>query len=136
MPETPQTLCEAIVAQAADAIIYADTRGAVQVWNEAAETLFGFTASEVRGQSLDLIIPEHLRERHWSAFDRALETGRTKYAGKAMVTRATHKSGARLYVNLSFALVKDEAGQVVGSVAIGRDVTAEREAQRTAKVGV
>jgi PAS domain S-box-containing protein len=122
-------LLAAIVEQAPDAIIFADREGLIRVWNRGAERVFGHTATEVTGRSLDVIIPERLRGAHWDGFNAALATGRTKYDGRALTTRSMHKDGSRLYVDLSFALVRDGAGAIVGALAIGRDCTARHEAQ-------
>ena len=120
----------AIVEQAPDAIIFADREGAIRVWNRASERLFGYAAAEVTGRSLDVIIPERLRKAHWDGFNAALASGRTKFDGRALTTRSTHKDGTRLYVDLSFALVTDGNGGVVGALAAGRDCTARHDAQR------
>jgi PAS domain S-box-containing protein len=113
-------LFQAIVEQAPDAVIFADREGAIRVWNRAAETVFGYSAAEVLGGSLDLIIPERLRTAHWNGFREAIRTGRTKHAGRALTTRSMHKDGTRLYLDVSFSLVRDSAGAVVGALAIGR----------------
>jgi PAS domain S-box-containing protein len=117
-------LFQAIVERAPDAIIFADRDGAIRVWNRGAETLFGYSAAEVLGNSLDVIIPERLRQAHWEGFRRAVDSGQTKYGGRVLTTRSVHKNGTKLYVDLSFGLVSDEAGAVVGAFAIGRDCTA------------
>ncbi|HTP94542.1 MAG TPA: PAS domain S-box protein [Burkholderiales bacterium] len=114
---------QAIVEQAPDAVIFADRDGLIRVWNRAAEAVFGYTAGEVIGKSLDLIIPERLRAAHWEGFRRAIESGRTKHSGKAMTTRSMHKDGGKLYLDVSFGLVRDAAGEVVGALAIGRPGT-------------
>ncbi len=116
-------LFEAIVAQVADGIIFADRQGAIRLWNAGAEAIFGYAADEVIGQSLNLIIPERLRSAHWAAFDKAVEIGSTKSGRKVMATRSMHKDGSKLYVELSFALVTEGTGAVVGAVAMARDVT-------------
>ncbi|MEO8847707.1 MAG: PAS domain S-box protein [Casimicrobiaceae bacterium] len=132
---TPEqyVLIAEIAEQAPDAIIYADRTGAIRYWNRAAEVLFGYSAAEALGQSLDLIVPERLRRAHWDGFNRALASGVTKYSGKAMTTRSMHKSGAKIYVDLSFGLVRDATGEVIGASAIGRDCT-ERQLARAAQV--
>ena len=112
-----------ILDDVADALIYADRSGTIIRWNRASTTLFGFTADEALGQSLDLIIPEHLREAHWRGFDAALESGTMKLAGRPTLTRAQHKDGRKLYIEMTFALVKDAGGAVLGSAAMARDVT-------------
>jgi PAS domain S-box-containing protein len=95
--------------------------------------LFGFTAEDALDQNLDLIIPEHLRAAHWRGFEAALASGRLKLAGKTTLTRALHKSGRKLYIEMTFALVRDAGGQVLGSVAMARDVTERVERDRAAR---
>ena len=125
-------LGDLIVEQTADAIIYSDRQGVIERWNAAATTMFGYAAAEAIGQSLDLIIPEHLRAAHWRGFDAAMASGTTRLHGRPTLTRAQHKSGGRLYVEMSFALVFDAAGAVIGSVAMVRDVTERMERERMA----
>lgn len=112
---------EAIVTQAPVALIVADRQGAIVVWNRACEALFGYSAAEALGQSLDLIIPAHLRAAHWAGFDKSLASGITKYAGRVMATRAAHKDGRKVYVDFSFALLKEADGTVAGAIAVGRE---------------
>ena len=116
-------LADWIVEQTTDALIYSDADGVIRRWNAAAAALFGFTAQESIGQSLDLVIPEHLRAAHWTGFRKAVATGITRLAGRPTLTRAIRKGGNKLYVEMTFALVKDDAGRVVGTVAIARDAT-------------
>ena len=117
-------LCRAIVEQAPEAIIFADRKGLIRLWNGGAVNVFGHTADEAMGQSLDIIIPERLRRAHWEGFNHAVDTGQQRYVNRVLTTRSMHKNGAKLYVDLSFALVRDEAGAVVGALAVGRDCTA------------
>ena len=116
-------LCRGIVEAASEAIIFADRDGRIRLWNRGAELVFGYTPAEVIGQSLDVIIPERLRRAHWDAYGRSLETGRTKHTDRVLTTRSMHKNGSKLYVDLSFGLVKDANGFVLGAFAIGRDCT-------------
>ena len=125
-------LADWIVEQTTDALVYSDSTGTIGRWNEAAARLFGFSAQEAVGQSLDLIIPERLRAAHWNGFRQAVASGRTRLAGRPSLTRAVHKDGRKLYVEMTFALVKAEDGQVVGSVAIARDVTERVEKEKAA----
>jgi PAS domain S-box-containing protein len=129
--EETRNLSLAIVEQTADAIIFADRQGVIRLWNPAAEAVFGFSADEVIGQSLDRIIPERLRPAHWKAFHQAIEAGCTRLGRQARLTRSVHKTGARLYVDLSFAIVRDAAGEVAGSVAVARDATDRYAAETT-----
>lgn len=115
---------ESLLEQLPDAVIVADRDGVIRSWNAAAEALFGHPASEAIGRSLDLIIPERFRAAHWSAYHRALEAGRTKYARKVLTTRSVHKSGEKVYVAMSFAILLDENGQAAGAVAVARETEA------------
>ena len=126
-------LFQAIVEQAPDAIIFADREGAIRVWNRGAEAVFGYAAAEVLGNSLDVIIPERLRRAHWEGFRRAIDTGQTKFGGRVLTTRSVHKDGSKLYVDLSFGLIRNEAGATVGALAVGRDCTA-RHIERAARL--
>ena len=126
------TVCDRIVAQMSEAVILADPAGRVILWNRGAEVLFGHPAAEAMGQSLDLIIPEDLRARHWDGYHRAVAAGHTHLGGRAVPTRAVRKDGATIYVELSFAIVRDEAGAVIGALAVGRDIT-ERYTQDKAR---
>ena len=126
-------LFRAIVDQAPVSIILADRDGVIRAWNRASEALFGFAAAEVLGRSLDVIIPERLREAHWKGYDRSLASGETKYAGRVMTTRAAHKDGRRLYVDFSFGMLKDASGAVVGAMAVGRDATERYLAQKAGR---
>lgn len=122
----PAPLCAAILNQSADAIIYANREGVIQLWNAAAEQLFGFKAAQVLGESLDVMIPERLRAPHWAGYRKAMELGLTKHSGKPMLTKALHQSGGTVYVEMSFAVVTDPEVGTLGSVAIAR---APREAK-------
>ena len=127
-------LAERIVDQVADAVIYANRAGVITRWNRASAALFGFSAQDALGQNLDLIIPEHLRAAHWRGFEAAVATGAMKLEGRPTLTRALHKSGRKLYVEMTFAIVKGEAeGEVLGSVAMARDVTERIEQERAAR---
>jgi PAS domain S-box-containing protein len=110
-----------IVEQAPDAIIFADRQGMIRSWNHGAHELFGYPPDEAIGRSLDIIIPEHLRHAHWESFGNALASGHTKHGRRALKTRATHKAGHKLYVSLTFAVVIDREGMVIGAMATARE---------------
>lgn len=129
-----------ILTDTPDALIYADKEGLIRAWNPGAEAVFGFSADEALGQSLDLIIPPHLRAAHWRGFHRAMARGVTSHGAEVRTTRGIHKDGGRkLYVDMSFGVVKDDTGVVLGSVAMARDVTerylAEKARQAAASGG-
>ena len=117
------SLSDLILEQTSDALIYANREGVIERWNQAEESMFGYTFAEAYSQSLDLIIPEHLRPAHWRGFEAAMVNGSTRLHGRPTLTRAERRSGERIYVEMSFALVTDESEKVIGSVAMARDVT-------------
>jgi PAS domain S-box-containing protein len=119
-----------LVHDAGDAVIVADSEGAIRYWNAAAERIFGRSAGEVLGASLDLIIPEPLRERHWDGFRHTMATGETRYGGKTLAVPAVRADGARISVEFTVALLRDATGAVSGIGAILRDVTAAWEERR------
>ncbi|WP_331284293.1 PAS domain S-box protein [Castellaniella denitrificans] len=131
--QEPGDLAERIVAQTTDALIYADRDGRIVRWNPAASRLFGFSPEEALGASLDLIIPEHLRAAHWAGYHAALASGRMKLQGHPTLTRGLRKDGGKCYVEMTFAMVRDDAGAAIGSVAMARDVTERVEKERAAR---
>jgi PAS domain S-box-containing protein len=110
----------AVVDQSPDAMIFADRDGLIRIWNARAEEMFGYTASEAIGRSLDLIIPPHLRAAHWRGYRAAMASGRTRLGGNAMLTRATHRDGSKVYVEVAFGIVGDKEHGVSGAVATAR----------------
>ena len=124
-----------IVADVADALIFIDTQGVIRAWNARCEALFGFSAAEALGHSVDLIIPEHLRSAHWHGFEQAMARGATRHGAEVRTTRATPKDGRRLYVDMTFSVVAGNDGQVLGSAAMARDVTERYLAERARKAG-
>ena len=96
----------------------------VRYWNTAAERVFGFRAAEALGGSLNLIIPERLRARHWAGWESTMRTGITRYAeGQLLAVPALHKDGRQISIEFSIQLLKDAEGQIEWMVAIIRDVT-------------
>lgn len=134
--ELDASLYEAIVKQAPEAVILADPRGMIRLWNASAEVVFGYDAGEVLGRSLDVIIPERLRTAHWDAFGKSLAAGATKYAGRVLTTRSMHKDGRTLYVDMSFALLRDAGGAIVGVLAFIRDCTERYLAEKALRTRV
>lgn len=124
----------AFVEAAADAIIAADVDGKIIFWNPAATRLFGFTSKETLGQSLDLIIPERFRARHWEGYRQVMATGKTKYGSDVLRVPAQHKDGKGLSIAFTVSLLDapDGGGRLIA--AIVRDETArwneERELRR------
>jgi len=120
----------ALVRDAGDAVVVADPDGTIRYWNAAAERILGHRAADAVGASLDLIIPEPLRERHWQGFAHTMATGETQYAGRTLAVPALRADGARISVEFTVALLRDAKGAVTGIGAILRDVTAGWEERR------
>ena len=119
-----------IVARTDHAVVVADADGTIRFWNPAAEAMFGHVRDDVIGQSLDLIIPAKLRDRHWDGYRRVMETGETGYAGRTLAVPALRADGTRVSVEFTVTLLPGDDGAVAGIAAIMRDVTAQWEAQR------
>jgi PAS domain S-box-containing protein len=126
-------LCRRIVEETPEAVIFTDRQGLVRLWNRAAEAMFGYSAREALGQSLDLIVPERFRARHWEGYRRVMATGVTVYGQRLLAVPAMRKDGRRISIEFSIALLKDESGAVTGAAAVVRDVTARRQAERELK---
>jgi PAS domain S-box-containing protein len=134
---SPEWLEHQIVAGSPDAILYAERDGLIRYWNAGAERIFGFPAAEALGQSLDIIVPERLRARHWEGWDHVLETGVTRYGGaETLSVPATRKDGSTLSVDFTIQMVRDEGGRILGFAAILRDVTARFEREKALKAKV
>lgn len=112
-----------IVEKARDAIIYADREGLIELWNLGAEAIFGYSAREAIGRSLDLIIPESLRQRHWEGYRQVMATGKSRYQSALLAVPALRKDGARISVEFTLVPIRDEAGQLADIAAVIRDVT-------------
>lgn len=118
-----ERLAARIVEGAADAILFADRQGNVRLWNPGAERIFGWTAAEVLGRSLDLVVPEKQRARHWTGWDRVLETGTTRYSTETLAVPALRKDGSTLSVEFTIQVLRGADGAIEGFAAILRDVT-------------
>lgn len=122
-----------IVDEARDAIIFANRDGLIELWNSGAESVFGYDAEEAIGQSLDIIIPEKLRTRHWEGYRKVMTTGLTRYDMDLLAVPATRKDGVRISVEFTIALVRSSGGEVLGSAAIIRDVTVRWQKEKELK---
>src|SRR3954468_18439450 len=130
----PAGLAEALLHSASDAIIATDRDGRITFWNPGAERIFGFTAGEATGQSLDMIIPENWGPRHWSGFRHTMVTGTSRYGhGDLLSVPGLTKEGRRISVEFTIVLLRNEALAVTGTVAVMRDVTKRFEELRELK---
>lgn len=112
-----------IVARIPDAILFADREGIIRLWNKGAERIFGFPVEAAIGQSLDLIIPEALRARHWEGYHQTMKTGMTSYGDKLLAVPGMRKDGSKVSTEFSIALLMDDQDRPIGVAAILRDVT-------------
>ncbi|MGA2903605.1 MAG: PAS domain S-box protein [Candidatus Korobacteraceae bacterium] len=122
-----QCLCESIVEQVPLAIIFGDREGIVRLWNKGAEAMFGWTAGEAVGKSMEMIIPEKHRTRHWEGYYHVMESGITKYGTSVLAVPALTKDGRRISVEFNVALLKSSDGRVLGAAASIQDVSARWE---------
>lgn len=130
---TQEWLCQQIVEGTREAIIVADRDGMIRLWNTGAEEIFGYRAEEAIGQTLDLIIPERLRQRHWEGYHKTMATGVTSYGRTLLAVPAVRKDGARISLEFSIVMVRDEAGTLFGTAALIREVTARWEQEKALK---
>jgi PAS domain S-box-containing protein len=125
---TELSIAGAILWSNSDAIVASDRDGLIRHWNPGAERMFGHAAAEALGRSLDLIIPERLRARHWEGYRHVMATGQSRYsAGALLSVPALRKDGARLSVEFTIAPIRSASGEIVGLVAVMRDATARFE---------
>jgi PAS domain S-box-containing protein len=123
-------LAQAVVREAAEAIVVSDPGGIIVLWNGGAERVFGYPAAEALGQSLDLIIPEKQRGRHWAGYDKVMATGETKYGDSLLKVPATHRDGHRMSIEFSVALLRGADGEIAGIAAVIRDASERWAADR------
>ncbi|MFL9943240.1 PAS domain-containing protein [Paraburkholderia graminis] len=130
-------LTRAILGTGSEAIIASDQDGVIHFWNQGAERIFGYAASEAVGQSLDLIIPPELRQRHWDGYRRVMQTGESQYGrSDLLLVPAIRKDGKRISVEFSIVPLKNHEGRVDGMAAIMRDVTKRHDEMSALKAQV
>lgn len=129
-----QTLADTILTSAGDAILYCDRDGLIRFWNPGAVRIFGFSAEQALGQTLDIIIPEQQRARHWHGFQRVIESGHTHYGeGDLLAVPALRQDGRRISVEFTIMPMRGPDGRMDGMAAVMRDVTERFEALRDAR---
>jgi PAS domain S-box-containing protein len=124
----PELIAEALLSTRSDAVIAADRDGIIRFWNPGAERIFGHAAADAIGRSLDLIIPERLRPRHWDGYRHTMATGQSRYGeGEMLSVPALRRDGATISVEFTIVPLKSDGGQMTGIIAIMRDVTTRFE---------
>jgi PAS domain S-box-containing protein len=124
-------LGRAVLEAASEAIVAVDREGAIRFWNPGAERLFGFAAAEAVGRSIDIVIPEPQRARHWAGFHRVMATGESRYGqGDVLAVPGRRKDETRVSLEFTIVPLRDATGRMEGMVAVLRDVTRRFEELR------
>jgi PAS domain S-box-containing protein len=124
-------LARAVLSTKSDALIAADKKGVITFWNPGATRIFGFSEAEAIGQSLDIIIPERLRQRHWDGYDKTMATGESRYGeSDLLAVPAVRKDGTALSIEFTIMMLRDAGGGIIGIAALLRDVTRRFEEVR------
>jgi PAS domain S-box-containing protein len=119
-----------IVEDSPIAILFADRDGKIRFWNAGAEATFGYSAEEALGQSLDLIVPERQRARHWEGWARVMASGVTKYGRDPLAVPALRKDGSRISIEFNIVLLRAPTGELLGAAAMVLDVTVRWQQQK------
>jgi PAS domain S-box-containing protein len=129
-------LYQRIVEDSPIAILFADREGKIRFWNSGAEAMFGYQAHEAVGESLDLIVPEKQRARHWEGWTKVMATGVTKYGRDPLAVPALKKDGSRISIEFHIVLVRSSIGELQGAAAMVQDVTVrwQREKELRARL--
>ena len=117
------SMYQQLVDGSPEAVVVADVRGVIVYWNAAAANLFGYAPAETVGQTLDLIIPEPQRERHWAGYRQVMESGQTRYGRDLLAVPAVRRDGSRLSIEFHVVLLRENSGQLIAIAALIRDVT-------------
>lgn len=137
MPLDFDRFAATLVRTMTDAVVYSDAEGLIRVWNGGAERMFGFTAAEAIGLSLDIIIPPPQRKRHWDGYAETMRTGESRYAaGAVLAVPALRKDGTRVSVEFTIVPFHDDEGRMQGIAAVMRDVTERFEEIRALRRAV
>ena len=130
--ELPENFAAHLVEACADAVVYADAAGVIRFWNAGAARIFGYESGEALGASLDLIVPERLRARHWQGYDEVMHGRESRYGhGDLLAVPGLHKDGRQISVEFTILPFHDAAGGLIGIAAFLRDVTKRFEEMRS-----
>ncbi len=126
-------LYRTIVDESPTAMLFADREGKIRLWNAGATALFGYSREEALGQSMDLIVPERQRARHWEGWEKVMATGVTRYGREPLAVPALRKDGSRISIEFNILLVRGPAGEMAGAAAYFQDVTVRWQQQKEMK---
>jgi PAS domain S-box-containing protein len=122
---------KAVLSTNSDAIIAADKEGTIFFWNPGAERIFGHPSADALGRSLDIIIPDRLRQRHWDGYRQVMKSGESRYGhGDVLAVPGTARDGSRISLEFTIIPLRAETGELIGLAAIMRDVTKRFEEMR------
>jgi len=125
---------QVFLSEMPDGVLLADDQAVIRMWTAGCQRIFGFTAEEAIGQSLDIIIPENLRARHWEGYAETTRTGKSRYGnGDLLAVPALRKDGTRISVEFSILPFRNAGGRIVGIGAVMRDVTKKFEEMKALK---
>lgn len=127
--EKTQRRLAAIIESSEDAIASKDMEGIITSWNKSAEKLFGYTAKEIIGRPVTLIIPPELHDDEPLILRRISAGERIEH----FQTVRLHKEGRRIDVSLTVSPVRDEKGNVIGAAKIVRDITRQKKLEEAAR---
>lgn len=130
------TIAARLVTETEEAIIYATRDGIIRLWNGGSEKLFGCTAGEALGKSLDIIIPEKHRKAHWDGWDRVMESGETRYGSEPLNVPGIRADGSKMSLEFSITILKDDSGKIEGVAAFLRDVTANWDEKKALRIRI
>jgi PAS domain S-box-containing protein len=128
-----EAVCQQVFEHAGQAMLFADRGGVVRFWNQSAQDVFGYAASEAVGQTLDILIPAPWRERHWEGYRQAMVAGTTRYARNVLAVPALRKDGTRVSIEFTIVLVRGADETVLGAAAVIQDVTERWRRERAMK---
>lgn len=129
-------LASQLLADTKDAVVIADPAGRIVYWNQGATEMFGYPASDALDESLDLIIPERLRARHWAGYSNTMQTGHTSYADRVLAVPAVHRDGRRISIEFRVSLLGDNPSEPSAIGAVIRDVTERWQQERELRARV
>jgi PAS domain S-box-containing protein len=135
-PDAPSVFAQ-LANDLADAVVIADAEGTISFWNDAAQRLFGWSSAEVVGKSLDVIIPERLRQRHWNGYKEVMLSGHSDYGTRLLEVPALHREGHTISLAFTVTLLKRPGEKEPFAIAaVLRDDTERWQERRSLKARV